>query len=343
MDKIKPSANLIKILGIFILISLLCSCTDKTTQLNEDALAAMEKGDLDTAESLLENAIEAKPNVSELHANLAEVYHRKNDILKAFICINKAIELSQNPEVYYKPQLIYSIKAEKWDIAGKTLDILLKKDEKTPELMALKGVILLHEGNTNEAEKAFIECIEKKPKDCTSLIGLARIKIMQGDTQNAWNLASEVANQNNKDINTQADLAAVYTLIGKDTEASKILSNVAGQNYELHIQLANIYYRKKNWGLATSEYVKAQTLKPHLLEAQMGLAKVYYQTENLEKVLEITKSVLDKNPDLYEAMNLRGLAYLKRGQRYPAKQVLEESLKTNPDQPEITTVYEGIK
>ena len=334
---------LLQNIGICILIGLLCSCSSKVSKLNEEALSAMEQGDLDNAAGLLEEAIEIRAEIPELHANLAEIYFRQNNINKAYVEIKKAIEYAQNPKPYYKAQAIYSIKAEKWDTARNALNELLKTNESNGELKSLEGLVLLKEEKIEEAEKAFLASLKENPKNCTSMLGLARIKILQKDLNNAWNLTVEVDNQNVQDMNVQADLAAVYSLLGKDDKASKILTDVAGQNYELHLELANIYYRKKEWGLATSEYVKAQTLQPNLLEAQMGLAKVYYQTDKLEKVLEITKIILDKNPKLYEALNLRGLAYLKRGQRYPAKQVLEESLKIKPNQVEIQIVYEGIK
>lgn len=136
----------------------------------------------------------------------------------------------------------------------------------------------------------------------------------------------------------QADFKAALELTqaGKYDQAEaayKELLTKAPSIPEIHYNLGFLYMQKKDWASAEAAYQKALELKPDYADAVVALAKVYQDSGQPEKGLELMSKAAEGG-DAKVAFNL-GIVYLNSGRSEEAMQAFLKSEAADPSNPEV--------
>ena len=314
-------------------------------QYNEQALDLVDQGLYQEAENALKNALQEDPENFTLHYNLAQVYTRSGQHQKAWRTFEHTLSLLPDASVYDREKVYFLVKASEWEAARKLLESLLEKGNQAAELKYYLGLCNLYQGDLSTAEKLFAGIVNQDTEKYAPVVGLALVAAKKGEGEKALNLLREAGRIADPAQQEEVELlqAAQLTRMGREEEAKEIIHKIARDNPYLHLQLGNIYSKEENWELAKSEYIRALSLDTELLEAKVGLAQACFCLGLYDESLKHAKEVVTADPGNMRAFNLCGFVYLKRAQRFPAKQNFEKSLVLNPDQPKIQELYASIK
>ena len=118
----------------------------RSSALQEEAMAALKRGDNDGAEKLLMQALELTPSSSSIHNNIGITYLRRYKFERAATWFEKAVQISP-----YSPQVLGNLGMVRW-LQGKQeecyqlLDRAVVGGFSTPGAHFILGVISLQKG-----------------------------------------------------------------------------------------------------------------------------------------------------------------------------------------------------
>jgi tetratricopeptide (TPR) repeat protein len=101
---------------------------------------------------------------------------------------------------------------------------------------------------------------------------------------------------------------------------------------EIHYNLGYLYTQKKDWASAEAAFQKAIELKPEYADAVVALAKVYQDSGQPEKAIEMMSKAASSD-DAKVQFNL-GIFYLNSGRSEEAIQAFQKAEAKEPGNPE---------
>jgi len=169
------------VLAIFILPAQALDTKEDTQSLSHYILGVYyeDLGDLDQAIQQYKKALEADPQSSLLHLNLASVFIKKNDPVLAIEELKKSVELAPEAvEPHAILALVYAAQGNK-DLATQEYALALKNaanlEPKNIEIYKSLGVIYLQQKKLKEAESIFNLIIGLAPLDAEAHFYLGSI------------------------------------------------------------------------------------------------------------------------------------------------------------------------
>ncbi len=130
--------------------------------LNAEALKKMDLGDLEQAERLFKQAIEADMNCGTVHNNLGSLYFRESKLYLAAIEFQCALKLMpNNPEPANNLGLVYE-KAHQLDQAVEWYQMAIEMDPDAPEILGNLARARLRRGDSNHELKKLLERLAVK-------------------------------------------------------------------------------------------------------------------------------------------------------------------------------------
>ncbi|MBQ6516194.1 tetratricopeptide repeat protein [bacterium] len=178
----------------------------------------------------------------------------------------------------------------------------------------MEEALKLHkEGKYEEAEKRYLEILEKHPNDADALnyLGILKFALKQFD---------EAENYIKKAISVLPDayfyenLAKIYLETKNYKSAKETFLNglkLDENNFELTFGLALAYKNLNEKNLAVKTYEKALGIKPNSAQVYFNLANLYIQNNETEKGLEYLKKAEEISPDDEEIKYFLATTYFK--------------------------------
>ncbi|MBD3379674.1 MAG: tetratricopeptide repeat protein [Candidatus Omnitrophica bacterium] len=146
--------------------------------------------------------------------------------------------------------------------------------------------------------------------------------------------------------------ARLYLNLGNTYYENKDLDK-AIENYEKAIEInknyavaygniASAHLHRGNLPEAEEYIIKALNMKYNYPIAHYNLGIILFKKGQFEEAIKELKIATEQLPQLFQAWNMMGRAYLKTGKVLKAKEAFENSLKIMPSQPNIRNVVSRI-
>lgn len=257
------------ILLLFACVSFLQGCGDSAERSGEyltSAKAYYEKENYNKAKLELRNALQIDDKLAEAYYYFALVSEKEKNWKEMFNGLTQAIKLDpENHEARLKLAKLYLLGGNV-DQANSEIDFLLKSRADDPNVIALKGVIFLKQGDTAsalaEAKKTL--AIDSKHIDSIGLIVGVYL--------------------------AQKDYAAA------EKEVNKALVNIP-DNLALYVLKLQVHLKSENVQLVEQGYQEIIKRFPEESEFSYALAKFYVSTKRDSKALNLLQTVVEKNSD----------------------------------------------
>lgn len=191
--------------------------------LYNNAVEALGKGDLETARSRLEEAVEADPDLALAYVALAQVYRDLGDGELAAGVAERALEL--DPEDARALVIHYEVCSAlgRTEDARRSLDALAVKDpsEATAKRLFNAGTDALSAEDWSRAEKRFRESLEIDPALDSAREGLARAYLSQKKFRAAVEQAEQVLEHEPDNHNALLVRLRAFEGLGDEEQAAR--------------------------------------------------------------------------------------------------------------------------
>jgi tetratricopeptide (TPR) repeat protein len=171
------------------------------------ALALVDEGRLDEAESHLRQAVRINPACFDDRINLGVIFLRQGKLNEAIACLNEVVrDKPDSAQAYYLLAAAYGME-KKYDDAIKSITRNLKLDPNYPDARKIMGSLLLATGKLNEAIPYFNEALRTGANQVEIYKSLGSVYNQLGKYEQAiqnWKKALELEPDNAEVLNNLA-------------------------------------------------------------------------------------------------------------------------------------------
>jgi tetratricopeptide (TPR) repeat protein len=250
----------------------------KCRSLSHQALVEMEQGQWQTAEPLLQKAIDACPTDTDAQRHYAEVLARRGATDQALVHLDQARRLApHDASLSVRAGEIY-LASGQIDMAAQTARVALATDRNAADAWALRGRIKLARGQPQEALADLLRALGYRPDDPALLEQVARLYLANQRPDRAVMYFQTLA-QNLAPSDQPAELlilqAEAYAALGRFTDAVgyfRLASAHGPPSAELLYRLAQTEMRSGNLQSARAAAQEALQLQPAHVGSQQLLA-----------------------------------------------------------------------
>ncbi|MBP5519988.1 MAG: tetratricopeptide repeat protein [Treponema sp.] len=271
------------------------------------------------------------------------------NILKTY---NEAVELQNEENWYTASQYFIEVVnnnpafSEAWfrladcsyhlgefDLAFQYLESAEKYEKNKPEIINLKGLILLALGKTTQARNLFNEVLKKYPNDIDAHFGLAEIELYDGKFSGAENQYIEALKRQNINRKALLSLALVCAETKRYSQSEKYLRQAmlyySGEP-EVHYLAAIIYTMKGDYADAEKHARIAVEIRGGYEQAYELLAQIIYLQHRYSEVVDLSDFIISRNRNNNTAWYLKGIAFFKLGNMEEALTAWNTGLSVSP-------------
>jgi tetratricopeptide (TPR) repeat protein len=292
----------------------------------------IEQGDLEKAESLLQELAHEAPKMATVHQYLGIAAARHQDYPKAISALKEAEKLAPNSsEIHANLAQIY--------LAQRSLSLAIKEGETAIALNpqnadALKTLAdaSLVAGETKRAEELLKTALTVSPHDATIHQRLGVIDRLQRRPAEALAHFEQAFQENPKLIEALEQIAAVLVSQGKATQARERVERQLAMNSEdprLHNLLGKVLMQSQKYSEAEAAYKKAILLDGTLLVSYANLGELYTRQGKLDQAIKEFEGIHAKNPRELSTLMTLGLLHEQRKDFAQAAAKYEEILTLN--------------
>ncbi len=193
-------------------------------------------------------------------------------------------------------------------------------------------------GNNEEAEKLYLEVLEKRPDDHAAMYQLARVYFYQNKTSKAKEYGEKAYKLNSDNQWYIKFMSEVYQMLRQYGDAAEMVEKLTErepQNPEYRWQLANLYILLEQYTKAIDEFDEMQQIMGISEDISSRKIKVYEHLGKKEKALDEIRALVAYNPSdiRYRAMLAEKLMSYDRTDE--AFEQYQEIAKLNPEDPYI--------
>jgi len=277
------------------------------------ALAAYQKGDLDTATEQLQLVLRAVPDQiqAQLLYGVVSYSQGKYQLAEDYL----ARVHSQLPDEPMVGKLLAAtrMKLNNPRHAISVLERLLPGNPKDPQLMALLGTAYMQSGNNSKGAEYLGQAVELAPDQALLRTQLAVGQLAGGDTPSAISELEQAVNLGQDVLQADVLLVMSYLKAGEHDKAMEVGKKLQARMPDSPIPvniLGLAYLADKQFDKARASFEQALKLDKNFVIADMNLARLALVQGDRDSAAKHYQAVLAKQPDHQQAM--LGLASLAR-------------------------------
>ena len=221
---------------------------------------------------------------------------------------------------------------ERLSIANESIE----KDPHNVDLHKELAKLLLEKGNTSEAISEYRKIASIDPKDVKAHETLAELYRKVGDIKKAISEYEKLA----EFFPDRADLMKMLAELYQEQDASdkaieicqKIIK-ITPEDTDTHETLGRLYEQTRFFNEAILQYEKVLALDPERVKIEEGLGNLYLRDGKTAKAIEKFQNLINKGKGNFDTYKVLGGLYTKGHMFEEAKDIYQEILKTNPDEP----------
>lgn len=315
--------------------------TTETSPEVEQAEAAIQKGDYETAQSLLEKAVAANADDYLAWFDLGYVYKATNQLDKAIGAYRKSV--AAKPDVFESNLNLGTLlarqgnnaEAAKYLKAATQLKPTAHVDEGLARAWQSLGITLsAMADDPQQALAAFAEAEKLQPNNFEVHFAAGQVLEKQNQLDAAAKEYETAAALDPKSIEPVVALSVVYTRQQKYAQAETMLRKLRAadpQNQTVRTQLGRVLAAQGKSDEAAKELGAGAGKVPDDPHAALELGTLYVRAGKYAEAEELFRSALQKLPQDAEAHYALGSALMQE-KKYPeAQQELLMTVKLKPD------------
>ena len=263
----------------------------------------MQNGEFAKAAKFFEGAAKRDPKSAIARANLGVSRMASGDTDRAFADLESAVELDSTQ--YQADMLLIASHLERgnYDQALKATETLEKKQPNNPSSFYIKATVYLKKKDVPSARKYFERALELQPT--------------------FWQAATSLVELDLQEKNPKGARHRLESILGQDKSNMPALLALA----ELGPALGATQKERIDW------LERASKANPSFVEPRLMLARLYAQTGDIKKALEVALQAQSSSPGNVFALELVGQLQQSTGQLNQAIVTFGDLAKVQPKSP----------
>lgn len=293
-----------------------------------------KRKEYDLAKNTLTQVLKVAPQHLQAQLLLGLVHYVQGNLEQSEFYLSSFAKSAPNHLPARKALAGVYLKLKKPQRAIETLDVVVDKNGKDAQLLALLGSAYLQAGESKKGSEYLQRAVEIAPDASSIRAQLGLSKLASGDVD-AATVDLERAVAMDDDL-LQADMLLVYTHlrqnnIKKAIEVAQALEKKQPTN-PVTVNLVGIVYAQKgDVATAKKQFEKALKVDPKFTTAYMELAQLALQEKKPVIARENYQQALKVTPNHLGAMLAMGRLAESEGDRAGAMAWIEKAKKANPD------------
>jgi tetratricopeptide (TPR) repeat protein len=269
--------------------------------------------DTDTALREYRSALKADPESHQVKARMAGLYFGLGDFSSAAQFAEEVGE-GTGQDVQLLTQMAGILAgAGKPDRALRLLDKSIERAPERGETYFPKGIILLNQKRTAEAEQTVKQGLKHAPDSPLGHYYLGRISMEAGNPEQAVAALEQAIAVNPSFEPAYLAQASLYESRQEKDKAiavlQKYLSQVNPRNKEARQHLVQLYITAKDYAGGLAELEKMLEEDPEDLDAQLRIALIYGEKKEFAKAIERLTAILQARPAELKVRDYLGYLY----------------------------------
>ena len=339
----------------------------------DSAIAALDAGDLATAEAAFRDAIKLEPKAPGGYIGLAEVAARRNQPAQVESWLKKALEVAPGSAgtlrvwgryQYQRGQIADAEATLRKAVATAPNDIDARLQLAEIQLLGLKNAkaaeqtirvalernpghvgarlalakALAAQGRANEAVAAFDQAARAAPDDPEPLLALARYQASRAQIDLALatldRLIAAVPTAGQAYLD-RGDLRLLKNDVpGAMDSYRALIKAVPAQAASGHFRLATLYDAQQQWALAEQSYRAAIQVDPTYVAAYNNLAfMLANRGQKLDEAQRLAQRAVELAPQVPATLDTLAWVYRARGNLEAAAKTLDRAIAAQPGNP----------
>jgi len=225
--------------------------------------------------------------------------------------------------------------------AEKLFDLASKDPLVAPLALQNKGLSLLCQGRTDEAEEVYTTLLDLNNSDSVSRYQRGIINYEKGDLPKAADDLQQASVLNPDDVEIQRAYATVLASLGKHDEGISLLEEIINHSPDDDLAWYNkavILERKGEFKRAVQAYNSSIQIRPENHKAWFNMGIIFWNHYMLNESLSALNNVISLEPNMSEAWFFRGLVLKQKEDYKEATQSFENASRLSPGN-EIYSAY----
>lgn len=301
--------------------------------LNLVAVAALQRGDMDTGRRYLQKSLAAAPQSSAAAAQLGLTEISLGNINEGLEELRRAIALDPSEQDKRMMLALHLIKLGRWEEATEQARAIQKAKPDKPQGYTLEGVIQAAQGNEEAAKKMFARSLTLEPGNPSASFNMVRYASMKEDWKEVRRLLENVLQYNPDHERALLLLADLERQQNKPGSSLTLLQRAAEkypESREPAILLGQAYLNRGDAVNAIAAVRKIAPIYPNdaaLLEVTGQAELLSGQPANAVVTFERLGEVAGKDP---QSHYLLATALEEQGNFVRAEEALKQALELSP-------------
>lgn len=302
--------------------------------------AALSKGDLATAQRLLEKAAALNPTDPEPQRTLGGVYEKLGEQAQAIFALKRAAELApSDPGPRKELAELYLRSSQPANAAEHLKKAVDASGGEDTDLLRQLAFAQLRSGQVDEADAIAKKVNEASPGDADTMALMAEVLIAKRQEETAVQLLDQAVEAHPNSARVRTARARYFFSRGKVNEALRefeLAAEAAPDDTEIGLARARAMAASGQTEEAAELMGKIVAARPTDLNAQSSLAEVLLLADKVEEAQNVAKAVIDKQPKNGRALYVRARAIEVQSADDPVRAInaYQGAIEGDPNQTE---------
>ena len=288
---------------------------------------AMSRGDFEIALEAFEEASRLDPEEPRLHARLARLYVRQDEMPRALEEARFAVE--RRPGDIESRMLLAGILFALGDEedAASQYQIVIQQDLEATEAYLLLSSLYAKRGEYGRAKAVLEMLIEAQSDPAMGYYYLGRLLANTGRLDQAHDALTEALQRQPRSVIVMTDIALVEEMRGQPEEANLLYRRVLALdpgNEVARRRLAGMLVGQKKYDEALAEFRQLESIESDPSETRLKIGLIYFEKGDYESAAAEFNLVRRARPGDPTALYYLGIVHSETGESERARSLLEE-------------------
>jgi len=313
------------------------SLTDKNQAaiLAKKGLKRIQNDDIDGGIADLTRAWELNPDLSAAGVAIAMAYLNKKNYPLALKTSKKLQKLYPEDPTGLTLEGLYYTAIQQHDKAKSALEKAFKKQPGDINSGLNLAKYAISDGDIQKAKQLYQKILEHHPNHAKVTILFAQLELNSNNIKQAIKILENNLKNQPESIEIREYLVRIFYSTHNYQKILSLTNNISQQ--EIHKQPSLLEFRGKaqfilqDYSTAINTYKKLITILPDSAPAHLMLAKAYFQNNNYDEALKITRQGIKIEPNFIPSRIFELELLQQKGQTKQAKQILKILLSNFKD------------